>query len=267
MLADDARRRRHDDRTTFVRVGLVSIEQIGRVEVPGAAGEIRVVGVPDSSEAAEAAVRAAVVDAAPSGIPVTAFSIDDLEELCGGDGVALRKLLERLRAAGLSAVDELPADRVVDPVRAIEAAAGAGLPVSRVTIHEAHGDERPALVRRVAGWTIPPRSVRAFAPLPRADDGAPPLQPATGYDDVRQVALARLVVDNIDTIQVDWALHGPKLAQVALMFGADDVDAVSATDSDELGTRRTPLEDIRRNIKAASFIPVERNGCFENVTR
>ena len=38
------------------------------------------------------------------------------------------------------------------------------------------------------------------------------------------LALARLLVDNIDSIQVDWGRYGAKLAQVALIFGADDVD-------------------------------------------
>ena len=80
---------------------------------------------------------------------------------------------------------------------------------------------------------------------------------------MRQVALARLLVDNIDSIQVDWSVYGPKLAQVALAFGADDVDAVSPIDSIELGWRRAPLEEIVRNISAAGLAPVQRNGRFE----
>ena len=51
-----------------------------------------------------------------------------------------------------------------------------------------------------------------------------PAVPTTGYDDVKRIALARLVVDNIASIQVDWTLYGPKLAQVALTVGADDID-------------------------------------------
>ena len=61
-------------------------------------------------------------------------------------------------------------------------------------------------------------------------------------------------------MQVDWQLYGPKLAQVALTFGADDVDGVSAVDDMRLGRRRAPLEEIRRNIVAASGEPVERDG-------
>ena len=112
----------------------------------------------------------------------------------------------------------------------------------------------------MAGCQAAAGVVRAFAPLPRVSTGS---WPSTGYDDVKQVALARLLVDNIDSIQVDWALYGPKLAQVALTFGADDVDAVSATDTPERGSRRAALAEIRRNIEAAAFIPLERNGRFE----
>jgi 2-iminoacetate synthase ThiH len=81
------------------------------------------------------------------------------------------------------------------------------------------------------------------------------------------VALARVAVQNIPSIQVDWALYGPKLAQVALTVGADDVDAVSAEDDSGLGRRRAPLEEILRNIRAAAQDPVERNGRFETIAR
>jgi aminodeoxyfutalosine synthase len=92
-----------------------------------------------------------------------------------------------------------------------------------------------------------------------------PAAPTTGYDDVKRVALARLVVDNVPSIQVDWSIYGPKLAQVALTVGADDVDAVSPLDDLGEGKRRSPLEEIRRNIRAAGLESAERNGRFELV--
>ena len=55
-------------------------------------------------------------------------------------------------------------------------------------------------------------------------------RPTTGYEDVKMVALARLAAPNVPSIQVDWRRYGPKLAQVALTFGADDVDGVSPSD-------------------------------------
>ena len=90
----------------------------------------------------------------------------------------------------------------------------------------------PLLFKAVAELQRAVGVVRAFAPLPRAVN---PAVPTTGYDDVKRVALARLVVDNVPSIQVDWSLYGPKLAQVALTVGADDVDAVSAEDDTSEG--------------------------------
>jgi aminodeoxyfutalosine synthase len=101
--------------------------------------------------------------------------------------------------------------------------------------------------------------VRALSPLAAASQG---LRPSTGYDDVKAVALARLAAPNIPSIQVDWLRYGPKLAQVALTFGADDLDGVGCSDDAPDGRRRAPLEEVRRNIQAAGFTPVERDGRF-----
>ena len=64
--------------------------------------------------------------------------------------------------------------------------------------------------------------ITAVAPLPRQVERA---SPTTGFDDVRTVSLARLVLGDVPTVQVDWPRYGPKLAQVALTVGADDLDA------------------------------------------
>jgi cyclic dehypoxanthinyl futalosine synthase len=51
-------------------------------------------------------------------------------------------------------------------------------------------------------------------------------RPATGPDYLRMVALARLVLDNIPHVQAGWVTEGPDLAQLALVFGADDFGGV-----------------------------------------
>ena len=82
--------------------------------------------------------------------------------------------------------------------------------------------------------------------------------------EVPKVALLRTLAALMAVLWlIDWGLHGPKLAQLALTFGANDLDAVFPVDSVEQGWRRAPLEEITRNITAASFVPVERNGHFE----
>jgi len=261
MLADGLRRERHQNRTTFLRVADVPSEPGSAMTIPAAAGEVRIVGIPASRAAALDRVRAVVQQS--GGRPLSAFSLADLEALSAHEGVTLRALLEELHAAGLELVAEAPFDRLQNARRSIEEVNISGLALARLTVDQASADRVP-LLKAVADLQRAVAVIRAFAPLPRRVN---PAAPTTGYDDVKHVALARVVVDNIPSIQVDWSLYGPKLAQVALTVGADDVDAVSAEEETTEGRRRAPLEEIRRNIRAAGQEPVERNGRFEQVVR
>ena len=255
MMADEERRRRHGTRTTFVRVADV----VHNLQSwPPGAGEVRIVGAPSSRKAAVDRVRQ--VSSLANGTPVSAFSLADLERLAAGEGLTLRSLLEDLRAAGLELVADAPFDLLQDARRSVEEVNIAGLSLARLTIHQLSSPDVASLFERVAELQHRVAVIRAFAPLPRKMN---PAVPTTGYDDVKRVALARLIVDNVPSIQVDWSLYGPKLAQIALTVGADDVDAVSPEDETGEGRRRAPLEEIRRNIRAAGQEPVERNGRFE----
>jgi len=192
---------------------------------------------------------------------VTGFALEDLQGLCGHDPGRLGEVLAELREAGLALVSEMAADALTDPEPVFEVLRTSGVMVARLSVRDADRQRAFSLVRRVATWDGVGTVCRSFAPLPRAESSPP----TTGYNDLRQVALARLLVDNIDSIQVDWTGQGPKLAQVALTFGADDVDGVPADTPDNLGWRRSPREEIRRNIVAAGFAAVRRNGCFETL--
>jgi len=262
MLADDVRRGRHGAKTTFVRVATTAAAAGAPVSRPPAAGELRIVGVPVSLAAAVERVRE--VAAAAAGAAVTGFSLADLEALSVQDGLTLRAVLEALRAAGLELVAEAPVDRLQDPRRSIEDVTSAGLSLARLTVEQLTSPDPMPLLNAVADLQRAVGVVRAFAPLPRRVN---PAAPTTGFEDVKHVALARLVVDNVPSIQVDWSLYGPKLAQVALTVGADDVDGVSAEEETTEGRRRAPLEEIRRNIVAAGQEPVERNGRFDVLRR
>ncbi len=258
MLADALRRERHGATTTFVRVATVASDPGAAVIRPPSAGELRIVGVAASRGAAVARVREVAASAA--GAVVTGFSLADLEALAVHEGVTLRALLEELRAAGLELVAEAPIDRLQDPRRSIEEVNIAGLSLARLTVDKLDSADPLPRLKAVAELQRTVAVVRAFAPLPRRVN---PAAPTTGFEDVKHIALARLVCDNVPSIQVDWSLYGPKLAQVALTVGADDVDGVSAEDESPEGRRRAPLEEIRRNIIAASQQPAERNGRFE----
>ena len=262
MSADDLRRRLHDNRTTFLRVADVSAEPGSPLDTPHAAGEIRITGMPASR--ADALARVTEVVAASRGTPVSAFLLSDLEQLSVRERVTLRALLEDLCAAGLELVAAAPFDRLQDPRRSIEEVNIAGLALARLTVGQLPETDPVPLLKQIAALQLAVGVIRSFAPLPRHVN---PAVPSTGFDDVKRIALARLIVDNIPSIQVDWALYGPKLAQVALTMGADDVDGVSAEDGTGEARRRAPLEEIRRNIQAAGGEPIERNGRYELTPR
>jgi aminodeoxyfutalosine synthase len=262
MLADDARRRKHGAESTYVRVANVTLPLADEaLSIPPAAREIRV----NADAALLASSRSALDDvvAAAGKVPVSAFSLADLESHARSSGTPLIELLHAIRHAGVSAIAEAPIDALGEAEAALEAVRHAGLSVARLTVlGQADAGGRVALIRRAAelqhalGWLV------SFAPLPRRWS---PASPTTGYEDVRQIALARLLADNIPAIQVDWGLYGPKLAQVALTVGADDLDAVSAVDDESEGRRRAPLEEVRRNIQAAALVPVERDGAYRRI--
>ncbi len=258
MLGESARKARHGNRVTWVSVCAFTGGPMAR----GEATEVRISAVPASPDDAVRLVGEAA--GALGDAVLTGFSLADLVGLAGGDHLALAELAASLKAAGLEAVAATPVDGfrdTDDAVEAVRAVLAGGLRAPRVTIDRAAFDARLDLIERAAQVARETGAVTAFAPLPDAD---PADAPSTGYDDVRTVALARLCTD-IPVIQVSWALYGPKLAQVAIAYGANDLDAVSPVDTVQLGHRRSPREEIERQIRAAFAEPVERNGRFDDV--
>lgn len=255
MKADEVRRRLRGTQTTFVRVFEIHVDAPA-TSLPArtSAGEFRIVGTPRSLEAALGAVRSGRTLAAATAL--TGFSLSDLVALGSLDDT-----LRVLRGEGLDEVSEVPLDILDAPAAAITAARKAGLAVRRLTVN-VQPDDRLVLAQRAHDLQNEVGGIHAFAPLPRTVSIS---SPTTGYDDVKQIAVTRLVADNIASIQVDWQLYGPKLAQFALTIGADDLDAVAAVDQGILGTRRSPIEEIRGNIRAAGLEPIERNARFEAI--
>jgi aminodeoxyfutalosine synthase len=255
MLADVVRRRLHGGQTTYLRVATCRLDQSFTDAVQPAAREIRITGSPETVDIAVTAVRTAKEIAGER--TVAAFSWSDVERLASDGGPA--PVLERLRRAGLDAIAELPIDTASDLSAAVHRLRDAGFDRLRLSVGRIAAAERVNLLLRAREIQHECGCVLALDPLPASPNA---FRPTTGYDDVKMVAIARLAAPNVPSIQVDWSRYGPKLAQVALTFGADDVYGVSASDDASEGRRRAPLEEIRRNIEAAGFEPVERDGRF-----
>lgn len=243
MLADEVRRARVGDAVTFVRVGASGAGA-------GEAGEVRMTSLPETLAATVAAVAQA--KAATGGSALSGFSLAEIIDRGWGD---LAGLLKQLKQAGLGAIVEAPLDRLSNPEAALQACQDAGITVQCLSLQKPNAEGRTPMLIQARALAARFPWLTTIAPLPREQSIA---VPTTGYDDVRAVALARLALPGVPNVQVDWTQYGPKLAQVALMFGANDLDRVSVTDDETLGRRRTSLEDVTRNIVAAGFQPRER---------
>jgi aminodeoxyfutalosine synthase len=93
------------------------------------------------------------------------------------------------------------------------------------------------------------------------------LSKTTGIDDLKNIAVARLFLDNFPHIKAYWVMIGPQMAQIALSFGADDMDG---TVKEEVITHMAGAETdqaigsttLVRLIKEAGRIPVQRDTLY-----
>ena len=100
----------------------------------------------------------------------------------------------------------------------------------------------------------------------------PHLPPATGLTDLKVIAVARLMLDNVEHVKAYWVQIGEKLAPVALHFGADDLVGTvteetithAAGAKTESGLSRAEME---RMIRGAGREPFERDAFYERVVR
>ncbi|MGC8724084.1 MAG: aminofutalosine synthase MqnE [Acidobacteriota bacterium] len=109
----------------------------------------------------------------------------------------------------------------------------------------------------------------AFIPLQFNKHNTPyeNLPDVTGEDNLKTLAVSRLLFDNIDHIKVYWIMVGLKIAQTALWFGADDIDGTVVEEriTHDAGAT-TPvgvgLEDLLHLIRKAGRVPVERDSLY-----
>jgi aminodeoxyfutalosine synthase len=96
----------------------------------------------------------------------------------------------------------------------------------------------------------------------------------TTVDVLRNFAVCRLMLDNIPHIKAYWPMLGKDVMQLALLFGADDIDGTiddstkiySMAGADEQHPTLT-VPELENYITAAGFEPVERNTFYERVKK
>ena len=95
---------------------------------------------------------------------------------------------------------------------------------------------------------------------------------SSGIDDLKTIAVSRLVLDNFDHIKSYWIMLGAKVSQIALLFGSDDIDG---TIIEEKITRSAggltsgvmTRDDLVYLIRKAGKTPVERDGMYKELWR
>src|ERR1700740_3363971 len=94
----------------------------------------------------------------------------------------------------------------------------------------------------------------------------------TGYADLRNIAVARLLLDNFEHIKAYWVMLSPSIAQIALRFGANDLDGTVVEekiyhDAGAKTSEFTPRAELERLLRADGRVPVERDTLYRPVDR
>jgi aminodeoxyfutalosine synthase len=113
---------------------------------------------------------------------------------------------------------------------------------------------------------------QAFVPLAfhNQNNRLRKLDAPTGIDDLKNLAVARLLLDNVPHVKAYWPMHTPKLAQTALWMGVDDVDGTVVEEHIyHMAGARTDqemsVEALVEMIRRAGRLPVERDALYRTV--
>ncbi len=224
-------------------------------------------------------------------VHIKAFTMVEVAFLAKRGKMSIAEVLERMKAAGVDSCPgggaEIFADRVrhiicdhkIDGSEWLETARlthKAGLR-SNATMLYGHieGDEdRVDHLLKLRAVQDETGGFQTFIPLSFHPENTAlsHLPKSTGMTDIKQIAVSRLLLDNFAHIKSYWQMVTPKMAQIALRFGADDIDGTvveekiyhDAGAQTPQGLRR---RDLERLITEAGRVPFERDTLYRAVTR
>ena len=232
-------------------------------------------------------------------IHVHAFSPPEIFAFANMFGMSVREVLLRLQDAGLDTIPgggaEILVDRVRDRIGRGKTRSDEYLLVMReahrigmrtsITMMFGHIEtiaeriEHLRLIRELQDetggftaficWTFQPENtplgrVRQFPPDHAGLPDGKHLKLAGAHDYLRTLALSRIYLDNVPNLQASWVTQGPKIGQLALFFGANDLGSVMMEENvvSAAGTTyRLTAGEISRLIADAGWQPRQRN-CY-----
>ena len=224
-------------------------------------------------------------------VHLKAFTMVEIAYLARRDKVTIGETLERLRDAGMDSLPGGGAEIFNEPVRRIicdhkidgsewiETARTAhqlGLRSNCTMLygHIENEQDRVDHLIRLRELQDETHGFVTFIPLAFHPDNTPlhHIAKTTGFDDIKAIAVARLMLDNIPHIKAYWVMMTPKVAQIALRFGADDIDGTIVEERIYHDAGATTQQSLRRNdllrlIRKAGRDPVERDTLYRPVQR
>ena len=224
-------------------------------------------------------------------VHIQAFTASEIAHLAKIADRSVPQVLAELKAAGLGSLPgggaEVFSGRVRDLICArkisgqewldvMRAAHEAGLRSNATMLygHVETAEELADHLLRLRALQDDTGGFNAFIPLSfqPANTGLSELPGPTGYDDLKVLAVGRLVLDNFRHVKAFWINVGLKLAQVSLAFGVNDLDGtvveekISHAAGVDTGQELTRAELVRV-IRAAGRVPVERDTLYNVVRR
>jgi aminodeoxyfutalosine synthase len=224
---------------------------------------------------------------------VKAFTAIEINHFTKISKLSTREVLMALREAGLGSMPgggaEVFDDRVHDEVFKGKLRADGWMEVHR-TAHElgirtnatilyGHVETREERVRHLIALRELQREAPGFQciiPLSFIPEGSElgHLPGNTGLEDLKMLAISRLMLDNFDHVKAFWIMQSMKLSQVSLNWGVDDLDGTVVwyditKREGGAGNRHQEMtvDTIRRLVVEAGFVPVERDTLYRRVVR
>lgn len=218
-----------------------------------------------------------------------AFTMVEIDHIASMGGKSVSQALAEMKGAGLSAIPgggaEVFSPRVrerlctkkISGERWLEIARtahGMGIPSNATMLygHVETAEERVDHLVRLRDLQDETRGFLAFIPLAFHPENTrvEKMAPTTGVEDLKNLAVARLMLDNFPHIKAFWIMVGPKIAQVSLHYGADDIDGTVMEEriTHSAGARTAQSmsrDELLHLVREAGFIPVERDTLYNSI--
>lgn len=234
-------------------------------------------------------IVAAVKATAPQ-VHLKAFTPVEIVHFATISGLSVRTVLEQLKASGLDSLPGGGAEILDDDIRKIICPNKASTAEWIDVITTAHSLGLPTNATMLYGHveTIEQRikhlitlrdiqdqtgGFQAFVAFPfhPANTGFAELQRVSSWEDLKMIALARLVLDNFDHIKAFWMMLTLPIAQLALAFGADDLDGTVVEEKiihAAGATTKTGItkKEIINFVEESGYVAIERDTFYRPLT-